>query len=57
MVFCVVGTVAFIGYAASLWQMSIWYGRALSMTIKSTIDGLIFAAVTAGAFVWLWPPA
>ena len=55
MVFCIVGTVAFIGFAAALWQMSIWYGRALSMTIKSTIDGLIFAAVTAGTFMWLWP--
>jgi hypothetical protein len=55
MIFSVVGTTAFIGYAAALWQMSIWYGRALSMTIKSTIDGLIYAAVTAEAFVWLWP--
>jgi hypothetical protein len=55
MVFYVVGTTAFIGYAAALWQMSIWYGRALSMTIKATIDGLIYAAVTAGTFVWLWP--
>jgi len=27
----------------------------LSMTIKSTIDGLIYAAITAGTFVWLWP--
>src|SRR5438094_1089305 len=27
MVFCIVGTTAFIGYAAGLWQMSIWYGR------------------------------
>jgi hypothetical protein len=55
MVFCIVGTTAFLGYAAALWQMSIWYGRALSMTIKATIDGLIYAAVTAGTFVWLWP--
>jgi hypothetical protein len=55
MVFWVVGTTAFIGYAVALWQMSIWYGRALSMTIKSTIDGLIYAAVAAGTFVWLWP--
>ena len=55
MVFWVVGTVAFIGYAAALWQLSIWYGRALSVTIKSTIDGLIYAAITAGTFVWLWP--
>jgi len=51
MVFSVVGMTAFIGYASALWPMSIWYGRALSLTIKSTIDGLIFAAVTAGTFV------
>ena len=55
MVFCVTGTIAFIGFAAALWQMLIWYGRGLSTTIKSTIDGLIYAAVTAGTFVWLWP--
>jgi len=53
--FWVVGTTAFLGYVAALWQMSIWYGRGLSNTIKSTIDGLIYAAVTAGTFVWLWP--
>ncbi|HEY8133442.1 MAG TPA: hypothetical protein VII12_16320, partial [Thermoanaerobaculia bacterium] len=55
MVFCVMGTTTFLGYVAALWQMSIWYGRALSMTIKSTIDGLIYAAIAAGTFVWLWP--
>lgn len=55
MVFWIIGTTAFLGYVAALWQMSIWYGRALSMTIKSTIDGLIYAAVTAGTFIWLWP--
>jgi hypothetical protein len=54
-IFWIVGTTAFIGYAVALWQMSIWYGRALSITIKSTIDGLIYAAVAAGTFVWLWP--
>jgi hypothetical protein len=55
MVFWVIGIVAFIGYAAALWQMVIWYGRSLSMTIKATFDGLIYAAITAGTFVWLWP--
>src|SRR6266511_369273 len=48
MVFCVVGTIALIGYAAALWEMSIWYSRSWVMTIKSTIDGLIYGAV-AGA--------
>jgi hypothetical protein len=25
------------------------------MTIKETVDGLIYALLTAGAFGWLWP--
>jgi len=54
-VFQFVGVTAFIGYAAALWQMSIWYRRAWSTTIKSTVDGLIYALVTAGTFGWLWP--
>jgi hypothetical protein len=48
-------TVAFIGYAAALWQMSIWYRRAWNITVKATIDGLIYAFITAGVMVWLWP--
>jgi hypothetical protein len=54
-VFQLVGATAFIGYSAALWQMSIWYSRAWSMTIKETVDGLIYALLTAGAFGWLWP--
>lgn len=54
-VFRFAGTTAFLGYSAALWQMSIWYHRPLSITIKSTIDGLIYAGLTAGVFGWLWP--
>src|SRR5215468_884103 len=54
-VFRVVGTAAFLGYAAALWQAAIWYRRALGTTIRSTIDGLIYAGLTAGTFGWLWP--
>jgi hypothetical protein len=35
--------------------MTIWYRRALGTTIRSTIDGLVYACLTAGAFGWLWP--
>ena len=42
-------------YAAALWQMTIWYRRALGTTIRSTIDGLIYAAITAATFAYLWP--
>ena len=54
-VFQFVGATAFIGYSAALWQMSIWYRRAWSTTIKATVDGLIYALLTAGMFGWLWP--
>jgi hypothetical protein len=54
-VFRFVGATAFIGYALALWQMSIWYRRAWSTTIKATVDGLIYAGLTAGTFGWLWP--
>ena len=54
-VFRLVSVTAFIGYAVALWQMSIWYRRAWSTTIKATVDGLIYALLTAGTFGWLWP--
>src|SRR5919204_921587 len=50
-----VGITAFVGYALALWQMSIWYRRAWSMTLKATFDGVLYALVTSGMFVWLWP--
>jgi hypothetical protein len=55
MVFCIVAITAFIGYAAALWEMSIWYSRSWVMTLKSTIDGLIYGAVVGATFIWLWP--
>ncbi len=54
-VFRFAGVTAFIGYSLALWQMSIWYRRSVATTIKSTIDGLIYALLTAGVFGWLWP--
>lgn len=54
-VFRFVGATAFIGYTLALWQMSIWYRRGWWLTIKATIDGLIYALLTAGTFGWLWP--
>jgi hypothetical protein len=54
-VFRFAGTAAFLGYSMALWQMSIWYRRAWSITIKATADGLIYAILTAATFGWLWP--
>jgi hypothetical protein len=54
-VFRFAGVAAFLGYSVALWQMSIWYRRAWSTTLKATFDGLIYALLTAGTFGWLWP--
>ena len=54
-VFRFIGASAFMGYSFALWQQAIWYGKSLSTTIKSTVDGLIYALFTAGVFGWLWP--
>lgn len=54
-VFKVAATAAFMGYGLALCELSIWYRRAWSLTLKSLLDGLIYAGLTAGTFGWLWP--
>jgi hypothetical protein len=54
-VFQIVAVTAFMGYSLALWQMSIWWRRAWSTTLKATVDGAVYAMITAGAFGWLWP--
>jgi hypothetical protein len=54
-VFKVAGIVAFIGYSLALCELSIWYRRSWSLTLKAALDGVIYAGLTAGTFGWLWP--
>jgi len=54
-VFRVIGTVAFLGYGAAHAQESIWSGRSWIVTLKHIFDSMIYAALTAGTFGWLWP--
>jgi hypothetical protein len=56
-VFRFVGATAFLGYALALLQNCIWYKRQWSANLKSIIDGLVYALLTAGCFGWLWPPS
>jgi len=56
-VFQIVGATAFIAYTLALCELSIWYRRAWSLTLKGALDGLIYGALTAGTFGWLWPHA
>ena len=50
-----VGAIAFLGYAVGLWQEWIWYSRSWVVTLKSTIDGALYGALTGLAYAWLWP--
>lgn len=54
-IFRVAGTAAFLAYVGAQAQLSIWGGRSWLTTVKHSVDGLIYALVTAGAFGWLWP--
>jgi hypothetical protein len=54
-VFRFAGTTAFAGYSLALMQNSIWWRRGWGFTLRSMIDGLLYACLTAGAFGWLWP--
>lgn len=54
-VFRIVGVTTFLGLAGALWHMTIWNHRSWRSAMKETIDGLIYAALMAGVFGWLWP--
>ena len=54
-VFHLSSVVAFVCYGMALWEISIWYRRKWGTTLRSNIDALIYALLTAGTFGWLWP--
>lgn len=54
-VFRVSGAVTFCCYSVAHWQNWIWWGKSTRFTLTHTVDGLVFALVTAGTFGWLWP--
>ena len=54
-VFQVVGAAAWLAYAWATPSDSIWMGKPWSSTFVYMIDGLIYAALTAGTFASMWP--
>ncbi len=51
------GPAAFLAYGFANWPASIWYGHKWSTAVKGTVDALIYAAITAVTFGWMWPGA
>ena len=54
-VFRLVGTVGFVAFGWAQLPFCIWYGHRWSTGLKYLLDALIYGAVVAGAFAWLWP--
>ena len=54
-VFRVVTATAFLAYAGSVAEESIWRAGPWSAGIKAIFDGLVFALVTGGLFAVMWP--
>lgn len=54
-VFQVVGAAAWLGYSWQSPSDSVWKHKPWSVTLRSMFDGLLYAALTAGSFAWLWP--
>ena len=48
-------TVAFLSYGMALPQMSIWYRRSWTTTVKSLFDSVLYGLATGAAFAYLWP--
>ena len=54
-VFGVIGVAAFLSYGVGTLANGIWKGYPWKMVLFETFDGLIYSALTAGTFGWLWP--
>jgi hypothetical protein len=54
-VFKVAAAVAFAAYSLALAELSIWYRRSWTLTLKGALDGLIYGLLTGGTFGCLWP--
>ena len=55
LIFQYTGAVAFLGYVFSHVHEWTWKGLDTAIMVKFMIDGVIYALITAGTFVWLWP--
>ena len=50
-----IGLAAIMGYAFGAIPNAIWWGHPWGSAIKHFIDGVVYAAISAATFAWLWP--
>ncbi len=50
-----VGVMTFLAYAGGSVSQGIWMGKPWKSVAKEVLDALIYGAVSALAFAWLWP--
>ena len=50
-----VGMLSLLAYGGSSVQAGIWVGRPWGSVAKDLVDAVIYATVSALAFLWLWP--
>lgn len=56
-VFRLAMTVAFLAFGWGNIPFSIWYGHPWGITARFMLDALIYSAIMAAMFCWLWPSA
>ena len=54
-VFQVVGTAGILAYCFSFIPSAIWFGAYRRTIVASTLDGIVFGAITGAIFAWRWP--
>ena|SRR5688572_8789706 len=54
-VFRFAATSGFMAFALRGISDSIWFGKPWKITVKDTIDALIYGSLMGGTFGWLWP--
>jgi hypothetical protein len=56
-IFHILFVVGFIGFGWASIPYSIWFGHPWSVTLKYLVDAIIYSAVIAATYTWLWPSA
>ncbi|MEM9172072.1 MAG: hypothetical protein AAGA84_05135 [Pseudomonadota bacterium] len=48
-------SISFLAYFWGMIPFKIWYGLTGTTLLRYAVDGLVYALITGGIFVWLWP--